>query len=53
MKKIFPLVYILLSLLVLAGLISSCSPGGRLPCPEAGEEIPTPRPGEEYVSFTI
>ena len=53
MKKIFSLVYILLILLVLAGLISSCSPGDRLLCPEAGEEIPAPGPGEEYVSFTI
>ncbi len=53
MKKIFPLKYIFLSLLVLAVLISSCSPGGRLPCPEPGEEITTPGPGEEYVSFTI
>ncbi len=53
MKKTFPVVYILLSPLVLAGLISSCSAAGRLLCPKAGEEISTQGPGEEYVSFTI
>lgn len=40
-------------LLILAFLVNSCSPGGRLPCPETGEEIPSPGPEEEYVSFTI
>jgi len=53
MKKHHFLIFKIPVLLILAVLISSCSPGGRLPCPEAGEEIPTPGPGEEYVTFTI
>ena len=40
-------------LIMIAFLISSCSPGGRLACPDSGDEIPTPGPGEEFVTLTI
>jgi hypothetical protein len=43
----------LLELILLSSLFSACTLGSRLPCPEAGDEIATPKPGEEYVTITI
>ena len=43
----------LLGYIVLSSLFSACTLGTKLPCPEAGDEIATPRPGEEYVTLTI
>jgi hypothetical protein len=51
-KSIKPIV-IFLGVLVFSGLISSCNPSSKLPCPEDNEEIPAPGPGDEYVTFTI
>lgn len=53
MKKRYWFFFRLFTFLILAFLISSCSPGSKLPCPEDNEEIPTPGPGDEYVTFTI
>jgi hypothetical protein len=38
---------------LIASLLSACTWGTRLPCPESGEEIPPPESGEEYVTLTV
>ena len=47
------LFWVLCCLMVLAILLSGCSPAGKLPCPEPGDEIAAPDPGEGLVAFTL
>jgi hypothetical protein len=43
----------ILALVGFTSLISGCSTGNRLACPEPGDQIPTPGAGQEYVSLTL
>ncbi len=44
---------IILSLAVLASVLTGCGPGSRLPCPGPEEQMVTPTPGEEDVALTL
>lgn len=43
----------ILSLAVLASVLTGCGPGSRLPCPGPEEQMVTPTPGEEDVALTL